>query len=236
MSGHSKWSTIKHKKALTDAKKGKAFSKLSVLVSVAAKTGGDVSMNPTLRLAVDRAKQAGMTKDIIERAIKRGKGELGGAVLEEMVYEVYGPGGVGIMVEAVIDNKNRTVAEIKAVLNKFGGKLAEPGAVSYLFEKQGVVSVEKSELSADDLTLTAIDAGAKDIDESGESITIYTDPANLEVVRKAVEDLGAVVKESEIAFQPKQSMAIDEGKKDAIIKLLEALDDLDDVTAVATNI
>ena len=235
MSGHSKWSTIKHKKALIDAKRGKAFSRLSALISIIAKHGNDPTMNPNLRLYIEKAKQVGMTKENIERAIKRGTGEFDGASLEEVTYEAYAPGGVGIIIEAITDNKNRAIAEIKSVLNKFGGKLAEHGSVNYQFKKQGVINVKKGKISNDEISLTAIDAGAKDIDESDDSIVIYTEPSNFEAIKKAIEELGVTIESAEISLEPKQTIAVEESKKESVIKLLEALDDLDDVTNISAN-
>lgn len=235
MSGHSKWSTIKHKKALTDAKKGKVFSRLSALISVTAKTGGDPAMNPNLRVHLDKARQAGMPKDNVDRAIKRGTGELGGATLEEITYEAYGPGGVGIIIEGVTDNKNRTVAEIKAVLNKYNAKLAEPGSVNYLFDKQGIIIVTKNEKSTDDIELLAIDAGAADFVEEAGQVIIYTNPADIENTKKQLETDGLTIESAEISLVPKATVPVEDGKKEGIMKLLDALDDLDDVTNISTN-
>ena len=235
MSGHSKWSSIKHKKALTDAKKGKVFSKLASLISIAARHGGDPAMNPNLRVYLDKARQAGMPKDNIDRAIKRGTGELGGAVLEEMTYEVYGPGGIGILIEAVTDNKNRTVAEIKAALNKYNGKLAQSGSVNYLFDKQGVIVVDKKDKSSDEIELLAIDADAQDFAQEDDQVIIYTKPQNLENSKKQLESNGLAVVSAEITLVPKQTLPVDESKKETTLKLLEALDDLDDVTNISTN-
>lgn len=235
MSGHSKWSTIKHKKALTDAKKGKMFSRLSALISIAAKNGGDPTMNPNLRVYLDKARQAGMPKDNVDRAIKRGTGELGGVVLDEVTYEVYGPGGVGIIIEAVTDNKNRTVAEIKAILNKFNGKLAETGSVNYLFNKRGIIIIQKEDKSSDDIELTAIDAGAEDFAEEDGQVLIYTNPANLENAKKQLETNGLIIESAEISLTPKATVPVEESKKEGIMKLLDAMDDLDDVTNISTN-
>lgn len=235
MSGHSKWSTIKHKKALTDAKKGKAFSRLSALISIAAKTGGDPTMNPNLRVHLDKARQSGLPKDNIERAIKRGTGELGGASLEEVIYEMYGPGGIGIIVESVTDNKNRTVAEIKAVLNKYNAKLAESGSVNYLFDKQGIITVNKNEKSTDDIELLAIDAGAEDFVEEDGQVIIYTNPTDLENTKKQLKTNGLIIESAEVSLVPKATVPVEESRKEGIMKLLDALDDLDDVTNISTN-
>lgn len=235
MSGHSKWASIKHKKAITDAKKGKVFSKISALISIAAKNGGDPALNPTLRLYLEKAKQAGMQKENIDRAIKRGTGELGGQALEEVMYEIYGPGGVGIIVEGVTDNHNRSVAEIKAILNKFNGKLAASGAVSYLFEKQGVIMVKNDGQNSDNIALLAIDAGASDIEEASDTITVYTQPQQFESIKKILEEHGYTVESAEIANEPKAILPLDTETSAKIEKLLDALDDLDDVTNVSTN-
>lgn len=235
MSGHSKWSSIKHKKALTDAKKGKVFSKIASLISIAAKTGGDPAMNPNLRVYLDKARQAGMPKDNIDRAIKRGTGELGGAMLEEVMYEVYGPGGVGIIVEGVTDNKNRTVADIKAVLNKYNGKLAQSGAVSYQFQKKGVIVVESTGAQQDEISLVAIDAGADDVIEEDGQVIIYTDPTAVDATKKMLEASGYTVQSAEISLEPQSTMPLDPEKTQTFEKLLDALDDLDDVTNVSTN-
>ena len=235
MSGHSKWSSIKHKKALTDAKKGKVFSRLSTFISIAAKHGGDPTMNPNLRLHIEKAKQAGMPKENIERAIKRGTGELGGAHLEEVFYEAYGPEGVGIIIEGVTDNKNRTVAEIKAVLNKYNGKLAETGAVSYLFEKKGVIVVSTENNDIDEVSLLAIDAGAEDIITDDEHLIMYTLPGELEKVKKNLEENHITIISAEITLEPKNTVQISDGKKESIGRLVELLDDLEDVTEISTN-
>lgn len=232
MSGHSKWSQIKHKKGATDAKKAKLFSKLSVQISLAAKKGGDPGMNPGLRLIIDKAKDAGMTRDVIERAIKRGTGELGGEALEEVRYEAYGPAGIAILIDTVTDNKNRTVNDIRAVLNKFGGKLAEQGSVAYLFEPQGVVMVKTDLAKKDDIDLAAIDAGAADIVEDGEITVYYTSPSDIEKVKQAIATAGGIVESADLSMEPKQTLVAD----DSATKLLEALDELDDVTQIYTNL
>jgi len=236
MSGHSKWSSIKHKKALTDAKKGKVFSKLASLISIASKHGGDPAMNPNLRVYLDKARQAGMPKENIDRAIKRGTGELGGATLEEVVYEAYGPGGVGIIIEGVTDNRNRTVAEIKAVLNKYNGRLADTGAVSYQFDTKGIIVVDVRDASADEISLCAIDAGAQDVVEEDENIIVYTKPNELENTKKTLEDSGYSVQSAEVSLEPHTTVAITPDKSQTIEKLLNQLDDLDDVTSVSTNV
>lgn len=229
MSGHSKWSTIKHKKAITDSRKAKAFTKLSAQISVAAGRGGDPAMNPNLRLAIDKARAAGMTKDSIERAIKRGTGELGGAALEELRYGAIGPGGIAIVIEAVTDNNNRTVNEVRRTVTKFGGKVTEFGSVGYLFEEQGVISA-KGDTEA--LSLAAIDAGALDVEEKDGTVMVYTLPTQLESVKKVLEGAGASIESAEVAYEPKTSVATEDPRA---TQLLESLEELDDVTAVYTN-
>ena len=192
-------------------------------------------MNPSLRLYIDKARQAEMPKNNIDRAIKRGTSELGGAQLEEFVYEAYGPGGIGIIIEGVTDNKNRTVAEIKAVLNKYNGKLAETGSVNYLFDKQGVIIVDKKEKSGNDIELSAIDAGARDFIEEDEQVIIYTDSNDLENTKKQLETNGFKIESAELSLVPKTTVAVEPDKADTIEKLLNSLDDLDDVTNIGTN-
>lgn len=235
MSGHSKWSSIKHKKALTDAKKSKAFSKIASLISIAAKNGGDPGMNPNLRLVMEKGKAAGMTKDNIERAIKRGTGELGGAVLEEVIYEAYGPAGIGIIIEAVTDNRNRTVAEVRAQLNKYNGKMAETGSVTYQFEKMGQITINKGDKMVEEIELMAIDAGAEDVEAVAEVVSITTKPNELENVKQKLVDIGLIIIEDEIAFIPNTSVELIDNHAETAEKLLEALDELEDVTTVSTN-
>lgn len=234
MSGHSKWSTIKHKKALTDAKRGKVFSKLANLIALAAKKGSDPEMNPTLRLALEKAKQSGMPKENIERAVKKGSGDLGGINLEEIIYESYGPGGVGIIIEAITDNKNRTISEIRAVLNKLGGKMATTGSVSFMFEKKGLIQVDLGNNSSEELSLLAIDAGAEDIVDENNLLTIITDLNNFEKIKKLLAEKGFSVKSSEISIEPKQTINVEQDRQ-KVINLLETLDDLDDVVNISTN-
>ena len=230
MSGHSKWSTIKHKKAITDARKAKAFTKLSAQISIVAKGGGDPAMNPNLRLYIDKARAAGMAKDSIERAIKRGTRELPGAALEEVRYGAIGPGGIAIVIEAVTDNKNRTVNEVRSTVTKFGGKVTEFGSVGYLFEEQGVISAKGN---TEALSLVAIDAGALDVEEHDGKVMAYTLPTQLESVKKALEAAGGVIESAEVSYEPKAAVATDDPKA---TQLLEALDELDDITAIYTNL
>lgn len=237
MSGHSKWSTIKHQKGAADAKRSMTFTRLANAISVAArKGGGDPSMNFSLRIAVDQARAANMPKENIERSIKRGTGELGGAKIEEIMYEAYGPGGTGMLIEAATDNRNRTSPEVKAALNKFAGKLAEPGSVSYQFKKRGVLNFELNGKSADDVEMTAIDAGADDIELIGNILTVYTDPKEVDKVRVAMSETGLVPTEVNLSWEPSVNIRVEDEKTAAsIIKLIGLLEDIDDVTAVSSN-
>lgn len=230
MAGHSKWAQIKHKKAITDARKGKLFSKLSAQISVTARSGGDPAMNPSLRLAIDRARGVGMTKDIIDRAVKRGSGELGGATLETVRYGAIGPGGIAIVIDAVTDNKNRTLNEIRRALGKLGGKFTDASSVAYLFEEQGKIETKGDR---ETIQLAAIDANATDFQETDNGVIVYTAPQDLERVKQALERAGATIVSAELSMEPKQTIATNDPKA---TQLLEALDELDDVTAVYTNI
>jgi YebC/PmpR family DNA-binding regulatory protein len=235
MSGHSKWASIKHKKAITDAKKSQVFSKIGSLISVAARKGGDPTLNPNLRLMLEKARAAGMPKDNVERAIKRGTGELGGAALEEIIYEAYGPGGIGILIEVVTDNRNRIVGEIRALLNKYNGKMAETGSVSYQFSKKGVILISKESIDEEQM-LQIIDAGAIDVVESDENAIVYTDPNTIEKVKKNIEDLGLPIESAEVAFEPQSTIPIDPNNSTQALSLLEGLDNLDDVITVSSNV
>ena len=230
MSGHSKWSTIKHKKAITDGRKSKQFSKIAAQITISAKRGSDPAMNANLRLMVEKARAAGMAKDSIERAIKRGTGELGGAALQQVRYGAIGPGGIAIMIEAVTDNKNRTINEVRSTITKFGGKVTEYSSLSYLFEEQGVITA-KGDNEA--ISLAAIDAGALDVEENGGVVMVYTASAKMEQVKKSLEAAGATIESAEISYEPKSTVSTDGPKAQ---QLLEALDDLDDVTEVYTNL
>jgi YebC/PmpR family DNA-binding regulatory protein len=241
MAGHSKWAQIKHKKAITDARKGKLFSKISAQTSVAAKGGGDPAMNPTLRDMIEAARAAGMTKENVERAIKRGTGELSGAELESVRYEAYGPGGTGFVIDAITDNKNRTISEIRSTLNKFGGKLADTGSVMFQFEPKGVITLNLLQLTTvgrqvEEIELLAIDAGAEDIDEGDEVMIIYTKPTELYQIDKALKSQNIPVESSALSLEPKTTIQIidlETAKK--VIQLAQALDDFDDVANVSTN-
>lgn len=221
MSGHSKWSTIKRQKAVVDAKKGKIFTKLSKNISLAAKNGKDPEMNPALRQAIDAARQVNMPKENIERAILKGSGELPGQQLEEATYEIYGPGGVAIIVKVVTDNTNRIVSEIKAILNKQGSKLAGTNAVAYMFQQKGVIRIDQAD---EQKQLIAIDSGADDVIEEEGGLTIYTTPADLEKVKQALGE----VDYSGIDLVPDTKVESNE-KADKLVEMLEELEDVDSV-------
>jgi YebC/PmpR family DNA-binding regulatory protein len=233
MSGHSKWHSIKHKKGAADAKRGKVFTKMAAEIAIAAQDGADPAMNFKLRLAIQKAKAANVPAANIERAIAKGSGQGGGAKLEELLYEGYGPAGVAIMVKALSDNRNRTSPEVKSTFSKHGGTMGGQGSVAYLFEKKGVI-ICKPEVDKDEMSLMAIEAGADDIDDSGEQLIIYTQPNKLEEVRDALGEDN--VEGAEVKQEPSQTIVVDdEGKAKTLLNLMEALDDLDDVVEVTSN-
>jgi YebC/PmpR family DNA-binding regulatory protein len=236
MAGHSKWAGIKHKKAIVDARRGKLFTKLARAITVAAKEGGgDVDGNPSLALAVQKAKDASMPKDNIERAIAKGTGEGADAdALETVVYEGYGPGGVAVLVEAMTDNRNRTGSEIRHTFAKHGGSLGEPGSVAYLFDKRGLVVVDATRYSEDDL-MVAIDAGAEDIQLDDDVYEVLSDPADLTAVREALAGAGIEIETAEVTQQPKTTVALDEDGAGRLMRLIDALEDNDDVDDVHAN-
>lgn len=237
MSGHSKWATTKRKKAAVDAKRSASFTKLANAISIAARDGGDPSMNFSLRLAVDRAKAASMPKENIERAIKRGTGELGGAAIEEIVYEGYGPGGVAILIQCLTDNRQRTVASIRSLFNKFGGSLAEAGSVAYLFEKRGqiIVNLSDVDLSQEELETAILESGADDYENDDGVYVIYTSFDNVAAVSKNLEDTGAKIDSLEIIHQPKTTISVSEEKITSVEKLIETLESDDDIVNVYAN-
>ena len=237
MAGHSKWASIKHKKAATDAKRGKQFTKLARAITVAAREGGgDPDGNPTLATAIQKAKDASMPKDNIQRAIDRGTGAgTDGEAIERVVYEGYGPGGAAILVEALTDNRNRSGSEIRHAFEKSGGSLGEPGSVAYVFEKRGVVLVDGELYDEDDL-IAAVDAGADDVGTDGDLIKVTSEPSDLVAVREALEADGVEVQSSELAMDPKTVVEItDEAEARRLVGLMETLDDHDDVDAVHAN-
>ena len=236
MSGHSKWHSIKHKKGAADAKRGKLFSKLARAITVAARDGGgDPSGNPTLATAIQKAKDASMPKDKIQKAIDVGTGaELDGAAIERIVYEGYGPAGVAVLVEALTDNRNRASAEIRHAFSKHGGSLGEPGSVAWIFEKKGAIVVDGNSYGEDDL-MAAIDAGAEDVREEGEKLRVLTDPADLTAVKAALEESGVEIDSAGLATEPKSTVELKGHDAERVLKLLDALDEDDDVDEVYAN-
>jgi YebC/PmpR family DNA-binding regulatory protein len=236
MSGHSKWASIKHKKGAADAKRGKVFTKLIKEITVAARLGGgDPDGNPRLRTSILIAKSKNMPVDNITRAIKKGTGELEGVQYEEHTYEGYGPGGAAIFLEAMTDNKNRTVSEIRAALGKAGGNLGENGCVGWMFEQKGLLTVKTEDKSEDDLMELAIDAGADDLKTVDEHYEITTSIENFEAVRKALEDAGVPIELAEITRIPQNTVSIDEKKGKALLKLMDILEDHDDIQKAYSN-
>jgi len=236
MSGHSKWSSIKHKKAAKDAKKGKLFTKLIKEITVAARTGGgDINANPRLRTAVLTAKAGSMPGDNIERAIKKGTGDLEGVSYEEIHYEGYGPGGAAIMVQVLTDNKNRTVQEIRRMFAKHGGNLGENGCVAWMFDKKGLITVDKLKVEEDRLISLALDAGAEDVREEEGLFEIVTRPEDFEKVREHLQRENIPMTGAQVAMVPKNTVALDGQSAEQILKLTEELEDHDDVQSVAAN-
>jgi YebC/PmpR family DNA-binding regulatory protein len=236
MSGHSKWSSIKHKKAATDSKRGKIFTKLIKEITIAARMGGgDPDANPRLRTAIAAARAENMPKDNMERAIKKGTGELEGVNYEEVTYEGYGAGGAAVYVESLTDNKNRTVADIRYIFSKAGGNMAESGCVAYLFDKKGYLVVEKSVVDEDTLMETALDAGAEDVREDGENFEVITEPGDFEGVREAMEGAGIATIAAEITMLPQTVTPVAGKEADQMVRLMETLEDCDDVQKVYTN-
>ena len=238
MSGHSKWAQIKRQKGVNDSKRGQIFTKLAREIMVAARQGGaDAETNFRLRLAIQRARGVNMPQENIQRAISRasGVGE-GAAQLEEITYEGYGPGGVAIFVEAVTDNRNRTVAEVRNIFTRNGGSLGENGSVAWIFDQRGVVTVNLDSQDPDEATLQAIDAGATDVNQIDKTLEVYTDLEDLEGVRRAMEGAGLEVEAAERAFVPKTTVTLDDQKSTQVVRLIERLEDLDDVQNVSTNL
>jgi len=237
MSGHSHWATIKHKKGAIDAKRGKLFSKLSRAIIIAARHGGgDPEMNLKLRYAIDKARQVSMPKDNIERAVKRGTGEVEGLTFEEITYEGYGPGGVAILVDVLTDNRNRTAGEIRKIFDRGGGKMGSAGNVAYLFERKGLISVDASAVDEDTLMGLILDAGAEDMKRSGTTFEITCDPGAFAKVQEAIQKHGLTPVSAEISQVPKVPMDVDVETGRKILRLMEALDDHDDVQNVYSNV
>ena len=236
MSGHSKWHSIKHKKAVVDARRGQHFTKLARAITVAAREGGgDIDGNPGLGLAVQKARDASMPKDNIERAIAKGTGEgVDADQIETVVYEGYGPGGVALLIEALTDNRNRTGADVRHLLGKHGGNLGEPGSVAYLFDKQGVIVVDANRYDEDDL-MPAIDAGAEDISRDDDVFEVITEPSDLVPVREALREAGVEFESADMTQRPKTRVPLDEADAAKLLKLIDALEESDDVGAVHAN-
>lgn len=236
MSGHSKWSSIKHKKAAKDAKRGKLFTKLIKEITVAARMGGgDINANPRLRSAVTTARTSSMPGENIDRAIKKGTGELEGVTYEEIQYEGYGPGGTAILVQVLTDNKNRTVSEIRRLFTKYGGNLGETGCVAWMFDKKGLITVDKSQVDEDRLMTLALDVGAEDVREEDGHFEVVTRPEDFEKVREHLEKQKITMATAQVAMVPKSTVTMDERHAEQILKLTEELEDHDDVQSVSAN-
>ncbi len=236
MAGHSKWAQIKHKKAKVDARRGKIFNKIIREITVAARLGGgNPEFNPRLRLAIEKAKEVNMPWENIERAIKRGTGELEGAHYEQVVYEGYGPGGVAIMVVAYTDNKNRTAGEIRHIFSKHGGNMAGVGSVAWQFEEKGVIYVEKDKVDEETIFEIAVEAGAEDIKTEGDTYEILTSPKEFEAVKKAIEERGIPISSAQLTMIPQNTVKLDPKSAEKVLKLIEALEDQDDVQHVYAN-
>lgn len=237
MSGHSKWATIKHKKGAADAKRGKLFAKLIKQVEVAARQGGgDPDSNPTLRTMFQKARDNSVPLDTIERAVKRGTGELEGVDYQPITYEGYAPGGVAILIDVLTDNRNRTGSEIRSLLTKNGGSMAEPGAVSWQFERKGFVKVNRS-ADEDELMMVGLDHGAEDVEDLEEVWQVLADPSEVNELREALEEAGMEITEADSTMMPKNVVPVtDEGDVKAVLKLIDLLDDHDDVQDVYSNI
>ncbi|MDP2711771.1 MAG: YebC/PmpR family DNA-binding transcriptional regulator [Solirubrobacteraceae bacterium] len=236
MSGHSKWASIKHKKAVVDSRRGKLFTKLARAITTAARDGGgELEGNPSLQLAVQKAKDASMPKDNIERAIAKGTGAgADAAAIEDVMYEGYGPGGVALLIEAMTENRNRTGADVRYLLTKHGGSLGEPGSVSYLFDKRGLILIDGERYGEDDL-LPAIEAGAQDIAAEDGIFEVTTEPTDLTSVRAALEQAEIELRSAELAWLPKARVPVAEGDAAKLMRLIDALEDNDDVDAVHAN-
>ncbi len=236
MSGHSKWSTIKRKKGATDAKRGKIFTRLAKEIIVAAKIGGgDPAANPRLRTAIAGAKSENMPKDNIEKAIKKGTGDIEGVNYEEYTYEGYGPGGVAILVDTMTDNKNRTLPEVRATFNKNNGNLGEAGSVAWMFETKGIITVDADETDEDTLMETALEAGADDMVNDDGIYEVYSEPSAFEDVRSAIEKAGIKMLSAEITKRPTNSIKLEGKEAEQILRLVDRLEDLDDVQKVHAN-
>ncbi len=236
MSGHSKWSSIKHKKAIKDAKRGKAFTKFIKEITVAARMGGgDINANPRLRTAVITARQNSMPADNIERAIKKGTGELEGVTYDEVTYEGYGPGGVAILVAALTDNRNRTVAELRSILEKHGGSLGVSGCVGWMFTKRGLLTVERAGVDEDRVMEVALEGGADDVREAGDLLEVLTAPEQFEAVKEKLEKAKVTVASAEVTMLPQSTVLLTGKSAEQMVHLLETLEDHEDVQTVSSN-
>lgn len=237
MSGHNKWSSIKHQKGAADAKRGQLFTKLTREIIVAVReAGSNPEANFRLRLAMDKARSANMPLDNIDRAIRKGSGDLGGATMAEMILEGYGPGGGAILVEAVSDNRNRTVQEVRNIFNRAGGSMGEAGCVAWMFESRGLITAETNGVDADELTMKAIDAGAEDVTAESDFVEIYTRPDTMEAIKKVLESSNIHVASAEMAKTAKNTIELDEKASLQTLKLLHKLEELDEVSNVFSNV
>jgi YebC/PmpR family DNA-binding regulatory protein len=237
MSGHSKWATTKHKKAVVDAKRGKMFAKLIKNIEVAARTGGgDPNGNPTLYDAIQKARKTSVPLDNIERAVKRGSGaEAGGADWQTIMYEGYGPSGVAVLIECLTDNRNRAASEVRTAMTRNGGNMADPGSVSYLFSRKGVVIVPKAELAEDDVLAAVLEAGAEEVNDLGDSFEVVSEATDLVAVRSSLQDAGIDYDSADSSFLPSVQVPLDEDGARKVFRLVEALEDSDDVQNVYAN-
>jgi YebC/PmpR family DNA-binding regulatory protein len=236
MSGHSKWSSIKHKKALKDARRGKLFTKFIKEITVAARMGGgDMNANPRLRTAVTTARQNSMPADNIDRAIKKGTGDLEGVTYDEVTYEAYGPGGVAILVQTLTDNRNRTVADLRSIITKHGGNLATAGAVSWMFQKRGLITVERAGVDEDRVMEVALEGGAEDVREAGDILEVVTAPEQFDRVKEALDAAKIAAASAEVTSIPSSTVAISGKPAEQMVRLLEAVEDHDDVQNVSSN-
>ena len=237
MSGHSKWATTKHKKAVIDAKRGKMFAKLIKNIEVAARTGGgDPAANPTLYDAIYKAKKSSVPNDNIDRAVKRGSGaEAGGADYQTIMYEGYGPNGVAVLIECLTDNRNRAASEVRVAMTRNGGSMADPGSVSYLFSRKGVVIVPKGELTEDDVLLAVLEAGAEEVNDLGEAFEVVSAATDVVAVRTALQEAGIDYESAETSFLPSMQVEVDEDTARKVFRLIDALEDSDDVQTVYVN-
>ena len=235
MSGHSKWKNIQHRKGRQDAKKGKAFTKAAKEIIIAAKSGGDPDGNPRLRAAIMAARDVNLPKDKIDAAIRKGTGEDAGGDFVEIMYEGYGPGGVAILIETATDNRNRTVADVRHLMTKHGGALGESGCVGWMFARKGTLSFDGSKYTEDRIMEIGLEAGAEDVTCEGETIEVTASPADYEAVRKAFEDAGIEVLEAELGYEPQNTIAVDVETGRKLMRLVDALEDNDDVQNVSAN-